>query len=507
MKLFLFAAVMLTALPGYSKEYLVKYRNNSAYEALHQMAAQKSSGMQVLGHHAPGSYLKVDLDQKNEAVVLAQLVSNPDVEWVVPNFRLRSFSSAPIETQNLREQWGIAKIQAERAWQRAGNNGNRNVVVAVIDTGVDYNHESLRPNMVPGYDFRNNDADPMDETSRQNPGHGTHCAGMVGATGLVSGGIVGMSASVSMMPIRFLGADGSGDLDGGIRSIDFAIERGAHVISASWGATVAPAQAQALIEAVKRADDRGVIFVAAAANDGRNNDTTNVYPANAGFPNTISVAASNPSDAKPSWSNFGKAKVHVSAPGENIMSTLPQNRYGNLSGTSMATPLVSGLVAFLKAQDPSLTGAQIRALIQTTGARASIETACNCRIDAFGAVDHLMTKRPWLVPAAATVEENGTLQVAMMNGEGPFQFTSANPAVLTVDNNGMVRGVAQGTTTISVRDAKGQTVTSLDYHVGRPSSGGNNPGNPPPGGGSCPFDPQMCQIICGIQPDLPFCQQ
>lgn len=508
MKSFLFAAVMLTALPGFAKEYLVKYRNDAAFKSIHHMAAQKSSGMQVLGHHEPGSYVKVDLDQKAQAGALAQLMSNPDIEWVVPNFRIRSFSSMPVDLAALKEQWGMAKVQAEKAWQRAGNRGNKNVIVAVIDTGIDYKHQALAPNMVPGYDFRNNDADPMDETSAQNPGHGTHCAGVVGATGLIDGGIVGMAANVSMMPIRFLGADGSGDLDGGIRSIDFAIEKGAQVISASWGATVQASQAQALIEAVKRADDKGVIFVAAAANDGRNNDTTSVYPANAGFPNTIAVAASNPADGKPSWSNYGKANVHVSSPGENIMSTLPKDKYGNLSGTSMATPLVAGLVAFLKAQDPSLTGAQVRALLQTTGAKVQIETACNCRIDAFGAVDHLMAKKPWLVPAATTLAENETVTVSMVNGQGPFQFTSSNPTIVSIDGSGVAKGVAKGSATITVTDSAGKSLTSLDYHVGK-SSGGGGPGGPgtPPGDGSCPFDPQLCQIICGIQPDLPFCQQ
>src|SRR5690606_15653783 len=145
-----------------------------------------------------------------------------------------------------------------------------------------------------------------------------------------------------------------------------AIEKGAHVISASWGATIPRSQAQPLIEAIKRATDKGIIFVAAAANDGKNNDKTDVFPANAGFDNMISVAASGASDAKPSWSNYGKSSVHVAAPGENIMSTLPADKYGNLSGTSMATPLVAGLVALLKSQDMSLTGSQVRALLQTT---------------------------------------------------------------------------------------------------------------------------------------------
>ena len=202
------------------------------------------------------------------------------------------------------------------------------------------------------------------------------------------------------------------------------------VISASWGAAIPRNQATPLLEAIKRADDKGVIFIAAAANDGKNNDNTEVFPANSGLPNTITVAASSSSDSKPSWSNYGKATVHVSSPGEDIMSTLPGNKYGNLSGTSMATPLVAGLVAFLKSQDTSLSGAQVRALLQTTGAKVSIETACNCRVDAFSAVDHLLGKKMWLVPAAATIEENATMNLAVMNGKAPFTITSSNPAIL-----------------------------------------------------------------------------
>lgn len=505
------AIVLLFASQGLTAEYLVKYKNHAAYQKLQELAALKSTGVQILDHHEPGSYFMVDLDETQKVLRLAELSADPNIDWIVPNFKLHAFA-APIETEALQNQWSIAKVQAEKAWARAGNKGNRNVIVAVIDTGVDYRHKNLAPNMIAGYDFRENDADPMDKTGRQNPGHGTHCAGAVGATGLIDGGIVGLSPEVSMMPIRFLGEDGSGDLNGGIKSIDFAIQKGAHIISASWGASVSRSQAQALLEAVKRADDAGVIFIAAAANDGRNNDTTEVYPANAGFPNTITVAASGPNDTKPSWSNFGKANVHVSSPGEGIISTLPGDKYGNLSGTSMATPLVSGLVALLKAQEPSLTGAQARALLQLTGAKVSIETACNCRVDAFNAVDHLMSKKMWMVPAAVTLAENESLTVGVLNGKAPYQFTSSNPSVVSVDSSGVVKALAKGSAQITVTDASGARLTSLDYHVGKSGGGGGGtpPGQPPGGGqpGQCPIgDQATCDMICGIMPDLPFCQK
>ncbi|AFY02295.1 S8 family peptidase [Bdellovibrio bacteriovorus] len=514
MKRALLVGAVLFGSQAFAGEYLVKYSNTRAFNMLNTMTTSKVSTIQMMDHNDTASLVLVDVNKKHEAQALASLLSQPGVEYIVPNFKIRAFT-APVDAAALKEQWAIAKVQAEKAWQRAGNKGSKNVIVAVIDTGVDYTHPALAPNMITGYDFRDNDADPMDLTGFQNPGHGTHCAGAVGATGLIDGGIVGLSPEVSMMPLRFLGADGSGDLNNAIKSIDYAVEKGAQIISASWGAAVPRSQAAPLLEAVKRADDKGVIFIAAAANDGKNNDKTEMFPANNGYPNSITVAASGPADAKPSWSNYGTATVHVSAPGENIMSTLPKNKYGNLSGTSMATPLVSGLVALMKAQDPSLTGAQIRAILQTTGAKVSIETACNCRVDAYEAVEAVMSKKMVVVPSAATIKPSETLALSVLHGKTPFKFASSNSAVASVSDNGTMTAASNGSTVITVTDADGKTASTLNMHVGASSGGGNNPAPPDDGGGlpdpgqpgECPLgDPAICQIICQIKPDLPFCQ-
>nr|WP_295904613.1 S8 family peptidase [uncultured Bdellovibrio sp.] len=515
MKRALLLGALLFGSQAFAGEYLVKYANTSALNMLNTVSMSKVATIQMMDHNATASLVKVNIQKSHEAQALASLLSQPGVEYVVPNFKIKAFT-APVDAAALKEQWAIAKVQAEKAWQRAGNKGSRNVIVAVIDTGVDYKHPSLAPNMIQGYDFKENDADPMDKTGFQNPGHGTHCAGAVGATGLVDGGTVGLSPEVSIMPLRFLGEDGSGDLNNAIKAIDYAVEKGAQIISASWGAAVPRSTAAPLLEAIKRADDKGVIFIAAAANDGKNNDKTEMYPANNGYPNSITVAASGPSDAKPSWSNYGTATVHVASPGENIMSTLPNNKYGNLSGTSMATPLVSGLVALMKAQDPSLTGAQVRAILQTTGAKVSIETACNCRVDAFEAVDAVIAKKMVLVPAAATIQPSSTLAFSVLHGKAPFKFASSNTSVASIDNNGTLTAAGNGTTTVTVTDADGKTASSLNINVGA-KSGGNQPPNPgqPPGQdpgnpgepGDCPLgDPAICQIICQIQPDLPFCK-
>lgn len=506
-KLLLLVASLGFSVSAQAAEYLVKYKNEKAVNNIVFMQTE-SAGLQVRSMHKPGKLLKVDVSEFSKVKVLAQILKDKNVEYVVPNFKIKAFS-APVDIAGLKEQYALAKVNAEQAWQRAGNKGSRKVLLAVIDTGVDYKHKDLAVNMVPGYDFRDNDADPMDLTSAQNPGHGTHCAGIIGASGVVDGGISGISPELSVMPIRFLGADGSGDLEGGIKSIDYAIEKKVQVISASWGATVDAATAKPLVEAVQRAEAAGIIFVAAAANDGKNNDVTSVYPSNAGTPNMIAVAASNAQDAKPYWSNYGKAMVSLAAPGDAIMSTLPNSKYGNLSGTSMATPLVAGLVAFLKAQDPSLTGAEIRSLLQTTGAKVEIETACNCRVDAFAAVDTLLAKRAWVVPAAATVAVDATQQFAMKNAQGAVKFESSDSNIATITEEGLLTGKAQGVVTIKATDASGNAVNSLDINIGKTSDGGggDNPGGPGGPGGECPFDPAMCQIFCQIMPQLPWCSQ
>jgi thermitase len=491
------SSLLIFASPAFAKDYIVKYKNGGGEKSVR-------SAYRVLDTHDKARLLKISISEKSkeaEAARLARLMRDPNVEYVVENFRLHRFD-APPSAEALREQWALAKVNAERAWQLTGNKGSRNIKVAVIDTGIDYNHESLKSNMIKGYNFRDNNDDPMDKTSDKNPGHGTHCAGIIGSTGKVENGTSGMAQDVSLMPVRFLGEDGSGDLMGGIKSIDYSIEQGAQVISASWGATVPRSQATPLIEAVERADKAGVIFVAAAANDGRNNDQTDVFPANAGFPNTITVAASGPQDEKPQWSNYGAKSVHLASPGLKIMSTLPQQKYGELSGTSMATPLVSGLVAFLKAQDASLTGADVRALLQTTGAKVSIETACNCRIDAAAATEALLNKAPYVVPAAATIAPGESFVMKMKNAEGAVKFASSNTGVATVDVGGAVTAVATGDTTITATDAKGQTATSLTISVKEASDGGGGGG-----GGECPLpDPQLCEMMCLFDPTLPWCQ-
>jgi thermitase len=479
-------------------EFVLKHRG-AFPAALRAQTFSATPGVRILDDHGSAQLLKIDIPDNRVVGYMAKLMKDANVEYIVPNFKLHRLGET-FDVGAFQEQWAITKTQAQQAWALAGNKGSRSITVAVIDTGVDYRHSALANNAVAGYDFRDNDSDPMDLTSAQNPGHGTHCAGIIGADG--SGGMFGLSPEVSIMPIRFLGADGSGDLMNGIKAIDFAIEKGAKVISASWGAAVPTSQAQPLIEAVKRASDAGVIFVAAAANDGKSNDVASMYPANAKFANTISVAASDRNDAKPSWSNYGKHSVDLASPGHEILSTLPSNKYGNLSGTSMATPLVSGLVAFLLSQDSSLSGEEIRSILQTTGAKVSIETACNCRVDALTATQTVLQKKLTVVPAAATITPDATLQLKGLFAQGAVTFKSSNEEIAAISPTGILTPKKEGEVTVELTDAAGNKASSLAIYIGKKAPDGGDGG----GGGSCPLpNPALCDILCGIMPDAPFC--
>lgn len=512
-KQFMLIGILLAAAPSWGVEFLVKFRPSGYSQVL------STPGFAVKDLNSEADLFKIDVPKERVTEVITQLYSQGGIEYVVPNARVHAFT-APFDAQALKDQWHIAKINAEKAWAKAGNRGSRKILVAVIDTGVDYNHQSLNGNMVAGFDFHQNDNDPMDITGSQNPGHGTHCAGIIGANGVVEGGTIGMSPEVSIMPIRFLGENGGGDINNGIKAIDYAISKKVDIISASWGATIPRSQATPLLEAIQRAEKAGVIFIAAAANDGKNNDNTDVFPANAGFPNFISVAASGSNDEKPYWSNYGPRTVHVAAPGLNIMSTVPNGKYENMSGTSMATPLVSGLAAFLKAQDPSLTGAQIKAIMQSTGATVKIPTQCDCRIDALAATEMILDKKMYLVPAAGTYQPNETFTLQAFNAKGAVQFQSSNEAVLKVSADGTVTAAKEGDATITAIDSAGVKAFSKVFHVGKgggsgpgngnPDPGKPDPGNPPgnPGQGECPInDPATCQALCGIMPDAPWCQR
>ena len=329
-----------------------------------------------------------------QSSAVKSLSEHPWVEIAEPNYiyRIKRVPNDPM----LGQLWGMINsgqadsakksgvpgvdIGAEQAWDI--QTGSRDIVVAVIDTGINYNSADLKPNMwvneaeasgktgvdddgngivddIHGAAFTNKKStgNPLDDH-----GHGSHCAGPIGAKGDDGKGIVGVAWNVRLMGIKFLTKDGGGTLEDAIKSIDYATKMGANIMSNSWGGG---GYSETLKAAIERANKVGILFVAAAGNEANNNDAKPTYPATYSVPNVLSVAAVDNQGRIASFSNYGKNTVHVGAPGVNIYSTTTTG-YDSWSGTSMATPHVSGIAALIVSQFPKMTHLELRERIITT---------------------------------------------------------------------------------------------------------------------------------------------
>lgn len=246
-----------------------------------------------------------------------------------------------------------ADIDAPEAW--AISTGSPNVIVAVVDTGVDYNHPDLAANMIGGYNAITGTTNPMDDN-----GHGTHCAGTIGAVGNNGIGIAGVNWNGKIMPLKFMGSSGTGMTSDAIKAF-WGYARGARIFSNSWGRYGTDS---ALRDAINLYPD--ALFVCASGNgdDYGNPYNTDSYPhspSSLSNANILSMTATDRNDNLASWANYGATTVDVAAPGVSIYSTIPGNSYGYKSGTSMATPHVAGVAALLKAVNPTSTVAQVKA--------------------------------------------------------------------------------------------------------------------------------------------------
>ncbi|PFH38679.1 subtilisin SUB9 [Besnoitia besnoiti] len=237
----------------------------------------------------------------------------------------------------------------------------RSEVVAVIDTGVAYNHPSLRRNMwknpgeipgndidddnngfvddVYGFNFIDNNGDMSDDN-----GHGTHCAGIIAGLKNTDTGARGVCGTTSVAGLKFMGSSGSGATSDAVKAINYCIQMGIRISNNSWGG---PGRTDALEKAIVKSHEAGHICVVAAGNAGQNIDRSPSYPASYSSSNIVAVAATDSSDSMASFSNTGARSVHVAAPGVAILSTYPPDSFKELSGTSMASPVVAGLAALL----------------------------------------------------------------------------------------------------------------------------------------------------------------
>jgi uncharacterized repeat protein (TIGR01451 family) len=405
---------------------------------------------------------------------------NPNVLYAEPNYIRRATQQALLTPNDAQfsQLWALhnvgqtggtpdADMDAPEAWELS--TGSSTVVVAVIDTGVDYNHPDLSANMwrnaldcnsnnidddgngyrddCYGIDTANGDSNPIDDND-----HGTHVAGTIGARGNNSAGVVGVNWNVQIMACKFLSANGSGSDADAIECLEYVKtmkERGVNIVATnnSWGGG---GFSQALYDAIAAQMDAGILFIAAAGNESADNDTTESYPANYDLPNIISVAATTHTDSVASFSNFGRHTVHVGAPGSSIRSTTRNNSYSTFSGTSMATPHVTGLAALLKAYNPSLDWIAIRNLIFSSGdskPALADKTITGRRINAYQAL--ACTDAPLfavLKPSATVGGAPVTIAVLNINcasPAGPLSVTiTPGGAVVTLADNGVAPDLA-----------------------------------------------------------------
>jgi len=394
----LFVAALLVAAPA----------STQAPERSNTQKIEVFQGRQVVANEAlvkfldsalPGSIAQVEQDEdidsnkevggigvrllhsrsKDVTTLIGELSARFDVAYAEPNYIVHA-DLIPNDP-NFSSLWGLrntgqiingvpgtpgADISATSAWDIS--TGSRANVVAVVDTGIDYTHPDLSANVwsAPtsftvtiggqtitcaagshGFNAITNTCDPLDDNN-----HGSHVSGTIGAVGNNGVGVAGVNWVASIMGSKFLNASGSGTTANAINAIEFTIQAkqifGANanvrVLSNSWGGG---GFSQALLDEITRANANNMLFVAAAGNNASNNDTTAFYPANYNAPNVVAVAATNNNDQLASFSNFGRNTVHLGGPGVDVRSTTIGNTYSFFSGTSMATPHVSGAAALV----------------------------------------------------------------------------------------------------------------------------------------------------------------
>ncbi|EDY82915.1 peptidase families S8 and S53 domain protein [Verrucomicrobiia bacterium DG1235] len=266
--------------------------------------------------------------------------------------------------------WGLDKINAPDAWEFATGEGAEEVVVAIVDTGVQTNHPDLSQNIYSNsraddWDFVDGDSIPQDDD-----GHGTHVAGISGALGNNGAGAVGVNWKVKILPLKVGNEEGlrTSAINDALAYITLLSDTGVNIVASNNSYGSGGSNLSTRNEIAKH-NDRGILFVAAAGNDGSNIDRSSdalEFPAGYTQSNIIAVASSNQEDTLNASSNYGTTSVDLAAPGNDIYSTYPTNDYSFLSGTSMASPMVAGAAALLASLEPSLTGPQIKKRLMDT---------------------------------------------------------------------------------------------------------------------------------------------
>ncbi len=474
---------------------------------------------------APNMYL-VEIPAQNHqalpAAINAFSRAASSVAFAEPDYIVSIVETTPNDAK-FDQLWGLhntgqtggkpgADIKAVNAWDLT--RGSRSVRVGIIDTGIEYTHPDLAANIwtnpgetgldaggndratngvdddgngflddVHGWDFANNDNDPMDDHF-----HGTHVAGTVGGNGNNGEGVVGVSWEVTLIALKFLGGGGSGMISDAVEAVYYATNQGVHLTSNSWGGGGFSVAMETAIEDARQND---ILFIAAAGNSNQDTDLQPHYPSNYNLPNVISVAATDHNDLLASFSSYGPTTVHLAAPGVATLSCGLGGSYRLASGTSMATPHVSGVCALIKAINPAATSSEIKdQLVQSVDVLPQLEgkVISGGRLNALKAL--LFSTGAYLSFSSTTFDDDtqgasqgnadGTinpgerieLQVNLINrgriDAGGVTATlapaSANPNIT------MIQGVATYGTVPSAGEASGVFVLEFDSGIPTPST-------------------------------------
>ena len=401
--------------------------------------AETEVGFEVIGGLGMTGQVLIEIPGADIDTVCAWLGSDPGIAYFEPD-AVQAVQLLP-DDSSFSSLWGMhntgqtggtsdADIDAPEAWDIT--TGSSDVVVAVIDTGIDYEHPDLAANVwvnpgetpddgidndgngyiddVHGWDFAYDDSDPMD-----GDGHGTHVSGTIGAVGDNAKGVAGVNWTVRLMALKFLNDHGSGSTADAILATNYAtmmkLDYGVNIVATnnSWGGG---GYSSALRDAIQAGGDAGILFVAAAGNGGNDgigddNDVSPHYPSNYDLDCIISVAATNHNDQRAGFSNYGESSVDLAAPGVSIYSTLPGSNYGEGDGTSMASPHVAGAVGLLAASDPAATAPAIRSAILTgvdpVASMAGISVTGG-RLNVYQAMQILNTPGPRVVDISPSAQ-------------------------------------------------------------------------------------------------------
>lgn len=401
-----------------------------------------------------GSIAKLDTDtvkvkKADRASVISSYRSDPDVLYAEPDFIAKAFSVT--NDPSLKSSWGVFKVSAasntgKSAWDLARGN---NVRVAVLDTGIDSTHPDLAGKIVASKNFS------QSSSLGDMAGHGTHVAGIIAANADNGLGVAGVAYSASLMNVKVLGDDGSGSYSSIVNGIIWAADNGAKVINMSLGA---PYSSQALADAVNYAWSKGVVVVAAAGNDGTSAAN---YPAY--YSNAIAVAATDSSDSRAGWSNYG-SWVDAAAPGSSIYSTYKGNAYATLSGTSMATPFVAGIAALVWSKGDCTTNSCVRSKIEQTADKinGTGSSWANGRVNAFTAVGGTAVNPVSPVNPTPTIPQNpaaNTVSSAISMTYAPYywNYRTVNLVINIKDKNNIA--VSSANVSLKLTTPSGRTVT------------------------------------------------